>query len=274
MAADRGAGLGHFLDGRIAVEPRHQRILEGRRDRQRRQWANQCVPVAVVAQQARFENRLGQLLDEQRHAVGAGNDLVHQFCRQRFAGDAFDHRGALLPVEAIQGHQRHVRAPKPGRRKFRPEGNEAQDRKLGQAIDDQVEQFAEGRVDPVDILDHHQHRADGGQRRQLTDERGECPLLALLRGQVFGRDDRGSAYRQQIGKQSDGLVLRLSTAVSVNDTPQLCKLVLGAIVVLEPGRPLQVPDDRVQGAVLMVRRTEILDADVGLAPQVLRQRRD
>ena len=155
MAADRGTGLGHFLDDRIAVEPRHQRILEGRRDRQRRQRTDQCVPVAIVAQQTRFEDRLGQLLDEQRDAVGAGNDLVHQFCRQRLAGDAVDHRSTLLPTQAVQSHQRHVWAPKPGRRKFRPKSNEAQGREFGQAIDDQVEQFTERRVDPVDILDHH-----------------------------------------------------------------------------------------------------------------------
>ncbi len=90
---------------------------------------------------------------------------------------------------------------------------------------------------------------------------------------MFGRDDCRSAYRQQIGKQSDGLVLRLS-AVVIHDAPQFCKLVLGAIVVFEPGRPLQVRDDRVQGAVLMVRGTEILDADISLPCQVLRQRRD
>ena len=75
LAADRGADLRHLLDGGEAVEARHQRIVQRRRDRERRQGAGELIAVAGVREQAGFEHRLGQLLDEQRHAVGLGYDL-------------------------------------------------------------------------------------------------------------------------------------------------------------------------------------------------------
>ena len=91
LAADHGGDLGHLLDRREAVEAGHQRVVQGRRDRERRQRAGQLVAVAGVGEQAGFEHRLGQLLDEQRHAVGARHDLLEDLGRQRLAaGDALD----------------------------------------------------------------------------------------------------------------------------------------------------------------------------------------
>ena len=48
LAADHGADLGHLLDRREAIEPGHQRVVQGRRDRERRQRAGQLVAVARV----------------------------------------------------------------------------------------------------------------------------------------------------------------------------------------------------------------------------------
>ena len=89
LAADDRPDLGDLLDRREAVEAGHQRVVKRRRDRERRQWAGQLVAVAGVREQARFQHRLGQLLDEQRHAVGARHDLVQHLAGQRLAaGDA------------------------------------------------------------------------------------------------------------------------------------------------------------------------------------------
>ena len=45
--------------------------------------ARELVAIAGVRQQARFQHGLGQLLDEQRDAVGAHHDLLDDIGRQR-----------------------------------------------------------------------------------------------------------------------------------------------------------------------------------------------
>ena len=42
-------------------------------------------------EQACFQHRLGQFLDEKRHPVGLGDDLRRHFARQRLAGDMLGH---------------------------------------------------------------------------------------------------------------------------------------------------------------------------------------
>ena len=78
LAADHGADLRHLLDRRRAgraapsaspaASPGSRAAAAGRRARSGR---------LRLATSAGFEHRLGQLLDEQRHAVGLGDDLVH-----------------------------------------------------------------------------------------------------------------------------------------------------------------------------------------------------
>ena len=109
-AADDGGGLRHLLDRLQPVEPRHQRVVQRGRDRQRAQGAVQVIGVRRLAQRARFEDRLGHLLDEQRHAVGPRGDLVEQRLGQALAaGDARDdrlRRRAREPVQREPGDDR------------------------------------------------------------------------------------------------------------------------------------------------------------------------
>ena len=110
LAADRGADLRDLLHRREAVEAGQQRVVQRRRDRERRQRAGQLVVVARVREQARFEHRLGQLLDEQRHAVGLGHDLRRDLVRQRLVPDhPLDQGGALAPAEPGQRQRADVR---------------------------------------------------------------------------------------------------------------------------------------------------------------------
>ena len=66
---------------------------------------------------AGFEHRLGHFLDEQRHAVGALDDLGDHIRRQQggIAGEPLDHRRTVAPPEPVQRHHRHMRLPGPGR---------------------------------------------------------------------------------------------------------------------------------------------------------------
>ncbi len=87
LAPERGADLGDLFHGCEAVEAGEQRVMQGRWQRERWQRPGQLVVVARVREQARFEHRLGQLLDEQRHAVGLGHDLRRDLVRQRLVPD-------------------------------------------------------------------------------------------------------------------------------------------------------------------------------------------
>ena len=70
LPANHGADLRDLLDRPEAVQASHQEVMKRRRDRQPRQGAGKLPAVARVREQARFQHGLGQLLDEQRHAVG------------------------------------------------------------------------------------------------------------------------------------------------------------------------------------------------------------
>jgi hypothetical protein len=109
LTADHSGSLGHLPDRGEAVKAGHEGILEGRRDGQGRERGGEFVAVAGIGEQARLEHRLGQLLDEQRHPVGACYDLLEHLGRQSLATcDSFDHRSTLPPAEAIQGQGRDV----------------------------------------------------------------------------------------------------------------------------------------------------------------------
>ena len=59
------------------------------------------VAVVVLVQLLAFQHGLGQLLDEQRHAVGALDDLVEHAGRQRLAaGDVIHQRQPLAAARA------------------------------------------------------------------------------------------------------------------------------------------------------------------------------
>ena len=104
LATHHGADLSHLPHRRQSVEPRHQRCMQCRRNRHRGQRTIEHVVVVALLQQPGFEHGLGQLLDEQRHAIGTGEDLLHHLLGERFAGrDALDQR---RPVASAQARER------------------------------------------------------------------------------------------------------------------------------------------------------------------------
>ena len=46
----------------------------------------------------------------------------------------------------------------PGLLKLRPEGDDQQERQPAHPVDGQIQELARGRVDPVSVFEHHQHR--------------------------------------------------------------------------------------------------------------------
>ena len=109
-AANHGRGLRHLLDRVQPVKPGHQRVVQAGRDGEPAERAGELVRGGCLEHRPRFQHRLGHLLDEQRHAVAAGGDLVEQRTRQRLAGrDPLDdelHRAARQPVQDKARHDR------------------------------------------------------------------------------------------------------------------------------------------------------------------------
>jgi hypothetical protein len=123
---------------------------------QRARGQDRRDPVVLVGP---FQHRLGQFLDEQRHAVGAVGDLIDDLAAERgVAGQPQHQRGDLALAKAVQRQHRHMRLAAPGRLKLGPEGNHQQDGQARDPVDGQIDQLARGRVDPMRVLENHHQR--------------------------------------------------------------------------------------------------------------------
>jgi hypothetical protein len=104
FAADHRADLRDFFGYRAEpVEAGNQRGMQCRRDRQARQRAcpQYCGDAVVLA--GAFEHRPGQLLNEQRHAVGARGDFRDDFAPQwRVAGEFANQGSRVALAEPIE----------------------------------------------------------------------------------------------------------------------------------------------------------------------------
>ena len=121
LAADHGADLPDLLGGRAKpIEARNQRGMQGGGDRQVRYRARRQHRDDPIVAIAGFEHRLGQFFNEQRHAVGALDDLVNGLSGEAgFASKLLDQRRAFTPIEPVQRQHCHMalaapRVPKLG----------------------------------------------------------------------------------------------------------------------------------------------------------------
>ena len=129
LAPDAGRDLGDFLDRGQPVKAGHERVLERRRDRQRRQGTRQLVMAASVLEQPGFEDGFGEFLDEQRHAIGLGQNLLENLLRKQLAaGYPVDHGSALSASQPAQKERCHVPMPRPAGNELRPEGDDHEHR--------------------------------------------------------------------------------------------------------------------------------------------------
>ena len=91
LAPEHRGALRHLLRTRETVEPCQQRVLQRHRD------------LGERGIRPRFDDRLCQLLGEQRDAVGAGDELLHDGLRQRSCRAHCDNHLPRLPLgEAAQ----------------------------------------------------------------------------------------------------------------------------------------------------------------------------
>ena len=132
LAADRGSRLHDDVVAAEPIEACHQQVLQRLGNGHRRPVVGECrrcgresVPHSCLTEASRLHERLGQLLDEERHAVGALDDALDERRRQLFhAGAAPDHLADLRPRQVIEGDLRDAPAG-PGRRELGTEGEDA-----------------------------------------------------------------------------------------------------------------------------------------------------
>ncbi len=75
-----------------------------------------------LLQQSRLKHRLGEFLNEQRHPIGFGDDLIKDRLGEGFAScDPLDQRCTLPASEAGQRQRGHMGVPCPRWDKIRPE---------------------------------------------------------------------------------------------------------------------------------------------------------
>jgi hypothetical protein len=245
--AERRCEMRDVLDVREAIQARHERVVERFGNGQRRQRSGQAEAVAVQLERAGTEQRLGQFLGVQGHAIGPGDDVLEHFRRQFAAARDLFHQGGRLAVAQVrQRERRHVRKPGPRRGEAGPIGDHSHHQHALDAMDDQLEQLGRGGVDPVRVLEDDQDRP-GRQSGELFQQGLERQGLL-----AFGRDvELGIALaggnRQQ--RREQGRCPGDLAGALAEQRLQLVQLDLGRVALLQLRGPLQLVEHRMQGAV-------------------------
>jgi hypothetical protein len=268
---DRRRSLRDLPHRRQTIEARHQRILHRGRDRQGRDRSGELVAVAGETQEAGFEDRLGQLFDEQRHAVGLLEDLVEDLPGQQLvAADPFDQSRALAPVEPVEPQLGDVLPPDPRRGELGPKAQEHHRRQRPHPLDQQIEQLERRGIGPMQVFVELEHGAGAGQIFQLIEQNLQRALSVTLRRQVQWRKAPPGGYCQQISDQRHGFVRSLGHLAK--QVLELGQSRLRAVLGDQACRPLQVRDHGMESTVGMMRRAEMAEDEVRLACEPFPQR--
>jgi hypothetical protein len=153
LTPKRGCDLRNFSSGRQSIEPGQKRGLERRWDRQRDDRPGHGVMVSGIGHPSALDDRLGQLLDEQRHTIRTINDLIGNLRGQCLAsGYVRDHLGAMPRGQAAEAKQCHVRTADPGRRELRSKCENHQDPQRRGSVYQQIQRLQRGGVAPMDVF--------------------------------------------------------------------------------------------------------------------------
>ena len=247
FTADRCGDLRDFLGRAHPIEPRHQRGLQGRGNRQ---GSAPCRFALAL----RLQYCLRHLLDEQRHAVAALDDVPADGRRQLpRAGDGADHDVDVALVQPIEDDRRDVGLPGPRREEFRPEAYDQQRAKRPDAVHDAVQRFEARGVRPLRVLEDHQHRVDASSRLQLRHERLQGSLPAQRRRKVDRRVASVVLQGHHLGDER--CVLGRGRGVP-QQRVELVELGLRRVVAREPRGALHLADDGKERVVGALRRAE------------------
>ena len=194
LPAEHRRHLGDPLGGgREAIQARRDDLAHrpGNEDLVHR--TGQPHAAVVHGEESFLDQRAGDLLREERAALGLGEDarleLVRQCAAAEGAGDA-QHVGL---EQRPQMHLRHRRLGAPLRAVFRPVADQHQHLRATEAVHHHLEQFLRGLVDPVQVLEDHHHRCATALGGHELGDRLERLALQPFEREVGGQ--RGRARR-------------------------------------------------------------------------------
>ena len=222
VAADAGGDLCDALDLRQAIEARHQRVVQGRRHAEAR-LGSAGAPRAVLRLPGQLHEGPRQLFDEQRHAVGPGQDLAADRLRQGVA--AFDggrHRLDGGASQAVERQARHVRMARQHGLAVRPAGQQEKDALAFDPVEHEMDEFQGRRIGPVHVLHHHQHGPPLRQAEELLDQRLER-LIALGLRREIERDRSGCRKARRAGSRPAEAALSMRVALASGEIRRSCR---------------------------------------------------
>ena len=182
---------------------------------------------------------------------GAGGERPHQ-------------RLAVASAEPRQGHRRDAPG-RPARLELGPERRDQQHRQAVDARDRAVQQFARGRVHPVKILEHHQHRPAPREVFEQPHQRVEHLLLAALRRQLLN----AIAPRRRAPTAGRRTTAAPPRRAAGQHGLELAPPVWASSFAVEAGGAFELADDRVERAFAMMRRAEIAQVTMRLVGDAL-----
>ena len=158
--------------------------MQARRNRQRRGW-NGGGGLPRVAFALRFQHGLRHFLNEQRDAVSALDNVLPNALRQRLvARDAVDHGNDFALPKPVEREGSDEGPTNPRRFELGSVRDNQQNPKSSQPVYRPTKRLKACRVDPMHILENHQHRI---RSRQCLHLRSKCfygSLSSLLRSQI------------------------------------------------------------------------------------------
>ncbi len=153
------------------------------------------VQVEALSDEALHARVYGPPTPPTRHRPVPDGAYLH--AERRKPGVTLELHLSLAAREPIDHQLSHVRARSPGWTKLRPPGEEHQDRRSGDLIDDETEQLERRGIDPVQVFDDEEQWFAGRHGQQELQDRFQRLLLLPLRGEIQGRVVFRYGYRQE-----------------------------------------------------------------------------
>ena len=174
-----------------------------------------------------------------------GDDLGGE---RDIAGQSLHQRLAVAFAEPIERQTRDLGAAAPGRLKLGTKGDRQQHRQMPHPVDGQIQELARGRVDPVGVLEDHQHRPVPRLGFELAEQCLEQFLAFALQAEV--EVGGGTRQRQQLAQQLDIVAI---SHPQREQCPQFAELLFDRVIAGEPGGAFELRDEWIKRAVLMMR---------------------
>ena len=185
------------------------------------------------------------------------------------AGDPLDDRAASRLIETAQ--RRHVTCGCPTHGGGTPAGTSraSSTRQPQDALDRPIKQLQAGRIDPMHVLEDHQHRPAAAPELRAAGPEPPGSSACAAAGSDRVRDSPLIGQRQKLGDQPDVLCPRRRRESRSRAWRALTAHRLRA----RTRWRVRVADDGEEGAILVVRRAKVAQARVRLTRHLLEKQR-